>query len=71
MFFKIIGANDAIASIRAKPKMAKPNYCLANDGFRAMEWIKELNTFPIPIAPAEAIVVALAPIDFAPSNISS
>lgn len=50
--------------------MAYPNNCLANDGFRATEWIKELKTFPIPTAaPAKAIVAAPAPIHFAPSNI--
>ncbi|KAG9438896.1 hypothetical protein H6P81_021194 [Aristolochia fimbriata] len=68
----IIGANDAIASVRAKPKMAYKNDCFANEGFRATEWIEELRTFPIPTAaPAEAIVAAPAPIDFAPSNIKS
>ena len=44
----IIEANNAIALVRAKPKMAYPNNCLANDGFCVTEWIKELNTFPIP-----------------------
>ncbi|CAK9142964.1 unnamed protein product [Ilex paraguariensis] len=60
------------ASVRANPKIAYPNDCLANDGFRATEWIKELNTFPMPTAaPAKAIVAAPAPIDLAPYNISS
>ena len=30
----IIGANEAIASVRAKPKIALPNNCLDNPGFR-------------------------------------
>jgi hypothetical protein len=41
------------------------------NGFRTMEWIKELRAFPIPAtAPAKAIVAAPAPINFAPSSIS-
>lgn len=65
----IIRANNAMASVRANPKIAYPNNCFANDGFRATEWIKELKTLPIPTAaPANAIVAAPAPINLAPSN---
>ncbi|CAK9170221.1 unnamed protein product [Ilex paraguariensis] len=61
-----------VASVRANPKIAYPNDCLANNRFCATEWIKELNTFPMPTAaPAKAIVAAPAPIDLVPYNISS
>jgi hypothetical protein len=52
-------ANKAIASVKAKPKIAYPKSCFASDGFRQRLWIKLLNTFPIPTAaPANAIVAA-------------
>ena len=59
-----------MASVNANPKIAYPNNCLVNEGFRATELIKEPKTIPIPApAPAKAIVAQPAPINFAPSNI--
>ncbi|KAK2436881.1 hypothetical protein QL285_021845 [Trifolium repens] len=47
------------------------SFCEAYDPSAPLE-VSKLNTFPIPTAaPAEAIVAAPAPIDFAPSNISN
>ena len=66
----IINANSAMASVSANPKIAYPNNCFVNDGFRATELIREPNTIPIPApAPAKAMVAQPAPISFAPSNI--
>jgi hypothetical protein len=44
----IIKANNAIASVKANPKIAYPNNCFVGDGFRATELINEPKTIPIP-----------------------
>ena len=63
-------AKRAIASVRAKPRIAYPNSCFVNDGLRATELIRDPKTIPIPApAPARAIVAQPAPISLAPSNI--
>ena len=45
---------------------------MANDKFHATEVVEGLDTFPVPAtAPAEAMVAAPAPINFAPSSVTN
>lgn len=64
--------NNAIASVRANPKIEYEKSCFVKDGFRATAVIKEPKTIPIPAPhPARAIVAAPAPITFAASYIKT
>jgi hypothetical protein len=65
----IIKANKAIASVKAKPKIAvRVNSC-CNDGFLEIPKTKEPNTVPIPVpAPAKPIVAKPAPMNFDDCN---
>ena len=59
-------ANNAVASVKAKPKIAKRKSSSFNDGFLAMPANKALKMEPIPIpAPTKPTVVKPAPINFA------
>eukprot|EP01025_Chloroclados_australasicus_P004178 TRINITY_DN10_c0_g1_i13.p1 TRINITY_DN10_c0_g1~~TRINITY_DN10_c0_g1_i13.p1 ORF type:complete len:214 (+),score=2.80 TRINITY_DN10_c0_g1_i13:210-851(+) len=64
-----IKANNAMASVKAKPRIAYPNNGLVKDGLRATAEIREPNTKPIPTpAPAKAIVAHPAPNTLAAST---
>lgn len=59
----IIKANNAIASVKANPKIAILNSSSFNDGFLEIPRTKAPNTVPIPTpAPANPIVAKPAPI---------
>lgn len=60
----IIRPNSAIASVKAKPKIAYENRVLVVSGFSAIERHKAPNKLPIPIPePASEIVAKPAPIN--------
>jgi hypothetical protein len=66
----IIKANRAVASEKAKPKIAYENNWFFNEGFRATPTIRHPNTIPIPTpAPARPIVANPAPRTFDDCNI--
>lgn len=66
----IIRANNAMASVKAKPKMAYPNNCCFRDGFLEYPVIKLPKTVPIPApVPATPTVATPAPINLAASCI--
>jgi len=56
----IIGAESAIASVKANPKRAYRSNSCFNDGLREIPMINEPKTVPIP-APAPANPIAAAP----------
>ena len=65
----IIRANKAIASVRAKPKIAILNISSFNEGFLEIPKTNAPNTVPIPTpAPAKPIVAKPAPTNFAACN---
>lgn len=64
-----IKAKSAIASVKAKPKIATLNKSCLNEGFREIPRIKEPKTVPIPApAPANPIVAKPPPIFLAASK---
>ena len=65
----IIKANSAIASVKAKPRIAILKSSSFNEGFLEIPNTSAPNTVPIPIpAPASPIVAHPAPIHFAACN---
>ena len=65
----IIKENNAIASVKAKPKIANLNNSSFKDGFLEIPITKEPKTVPIPTpAPANPIVANPAPINLADCN---
>lgn len=65
----IISAKSAMASVKAKPKIATLNNSCLKDGFLETPIIKAPNTIPIPTpAPANPIAAAPPPIFLAASN---
>ena len=65
----IISANNAIASVNAKPKIAILNISSLREGFLEIPITKAPNTVPIPTpAPASPIVANPAPIHLAACN---
>lgn len=68
----IIKANNAIASVKAKPKIAILNNSSFREGLREVPSTKAPKTRPIPIpAPANPMVANPAPKHLAASNIIS
>ena len=62
----IINANKAIASVKAKPKIAILNNSSFKDGFLEIPMISAPKTVPIPTpAPARPMVARPAPINLA------
>ena len=65
----IIKANNAIASVNAKPKIAVLNNSSFKEGFREIPITNAPNTVPIPTpAPASPIVAKPAPTNLAACN---
>ena len=65
----IIKENNAIASVRANPKIASLNNSSFNDGFLDTPMIKAPKTVPIPTpAPANPMVAKPAPTNLAACN---
>lgn len=65
----IIKANNAIASVNAKPKMAYLNNCSCSCGFLLSPKINDPKTIPIPIpVPVNPIVAIPAPINLPVCN---
>ena len=65
----IINAKRAMASVKAKPKIATLNISSFSDGFLEIPRTKAPKTVPIPTpAPAKPIVANPAPTNFAACN---